>query len=50
MALNLSDYGVYFGIACIVFGSIFLITGVALTITKGWMGRRPADDEDILTN
>lgn len=49
MALNLSDYGVYFGIACIVFGGIFLVTGVALTITKRWV-RRASDDEDILTN
>ncbi|EDW13099.1 uncharacterized protein Dmoj_GI18033, isoform B [Drosophila mojavensis] len=49
LAINLSDYGVYFGIACIVFGGLFLVTGIALTLTKRWV-RRPVDDEDMLTN
>ncbi|XP_064539627.1 protein croquemort [Drosophila montana] len=49
LAINLSDYGFYTGIGCIVFGGIFLTIGIVLTLTKRWV-RRPVDDEDMLTN
>ncbi|XP_068151845.1 protein croquemort [Drosophila tropicalis] len=47
LAINLSSYGIIFGYSVIAFGSIFLVTGVALTVTKRWV-RRPAEDEDML--
>lgn len=32
----------------IAFASVFLITGITLTVTKKWV--RTPEDEDILTN
>ncbi|XP_030384834.1 protein croquemort [Scaptodrosophila lebanonensis] len=49
LAINLGNYGLYFGIACIVLGCSFFVTGLVLTLTKRWK-REPNDDEDMLTN
>lgn len=49
LAINLSSYGIIFGYSMIAFASVFLITGITLTVTKKWVRRTP-EDEDILTN
>ncbi|XP_037957700.1 protein croquemort isoform X2 [Teleopsis dalmanni] len=49
LAINLEDYGFYFGISLIVFGALFFIVGIILTVTKSWQ-RRSNEDEDMLTN
>ncbi|KAH8262158.1 hypothetical protein KR038_004698 [Drosophila bunnanda] len=48
LAINLSSYGLIFGYCLIGFASVFLVTGVVLTLTKRWV-RRAADDEDMLS-
>ncbi|XP_017152136.1 protein croquemort [Drosophila miranda] len=48
LAINLSSYGIIFGYCLVGFASLFIITGVALTLTKRWVRR--ADDEAMLTN
>ncbi|XP_026844573.1 protein croquemort [Drosophila persimilis] len=48
LAINLSSYGIIFGYSLVGFASLFIITGVALTLTKRWVRRE--DDEAMLTN
>ncbi|BFF95630.1 protein croquemort [Drosophila madeirensis] len=48
LAINLSSYGIIFGYSLVGFASLFIITGVALTLTKRWVRRD--EDEAMLTN
>jgi len=49
LAINLSSYGVILGYSLVAFGSVFLVTGITLTLMKKWVRRTP-EDEDMLTN